>query len=275
MRTALKLGAAVFVAATLVVSAANAMVAAPDRYKEKGKIVFCTELAFAPWEYINPETLQPEGFDIDIAAALTKQMGLAAEHNNIAFDGLIPALQAGQCDAIISGLYDKPERRKVVDFVNYVFSGNSLIVRGDSSLSFENLEGLSGHKVSVASGSTLEENLVKANEALKAAGKTPIDIVTLQSGTDAFQQLTAGLAEVYYGSTDQAGYFNTQKPGLVKLAGPQIGALPNGIATLHKDKDLHEAINAAFDAIKASGEYEAILKKWSFDAMHIKNAPAQ
>ena len=255
------------------VSAVQAEVKPPEKYKTAGKVVFCTELAFAPWEFINPDTLKPEGFDIDIAAAITAAMGITSEHNNIAFDGLIPALQAGQCDAIISGLYDKPERREVVDFVNYVFSGNALIVKGDSSLSFNTLEDLSGHKVSVASGSTLEENLVKANESLKGAGKTEISIVSLQSGTDAFQQLTAGLAEAYYGSTDQAGYFNTQKPGLVKLASPQIGALPNGIATLHKDKDLHEAINAAFEEIKANGTYAKILEKWNFQAMHIDNAP--
>ncbi len=272
-RHQLATGAMLLAIAAFGAGAAHAEVMAPEKYKTAGKVVFCTELAFPPWEYINPETLQPEGFDIDIAAALTAAMGVKSEHNNIAFDGLIPALQAGQCNAIISGLYDKPERREVVDFVNYAFSGNALIVKGDSALTFDTLEDLSGHKVSVASGSTLEENLVKANEVLKTAGKTEINIVTLQSGTDAFQQLTAGLAEVYYGSTDQAGYFNKQKPGLVKLASPQIGALPNGVATLHKDKDLHEAVKAAFEEIKANGTYAKILEKWSFQAMNIDNAP--
>ena len=126
----------------------------------------------------------------------------------------------------------------------------------------------------MASGSTLEENLVTENATLTASGKAPINVVALPSGTDAFQQLTAGLADVYYGSTDQAGFFNTKKPGMVKLASPQIGALPNGVATLHKDKDLHEAIAAAFEAMNANGAYETVLAKWSFQDMNIKFAPA-
>lgn len=270
----LRFAAAVF-AAVAFAGVAMAQVAAPERIASAGKVMFCTELAYPPWEYINPETLAPEGYDIDLAAAITKAMGVANEHVNIAFDGLIPALQAGQCDAIISGLYDKPERREVVDFVNYAFSGSSLIVKGDSDLYFDDISKLSGHKVSVASGSTLEEDLVKASAELTAAGSPGIDIVTLQSGTDAFQQLIAGLVEVYYGSTDQAGYFNTQQPGMLKIASPQIGARPNGVATLHKDRDLHEAIAAAFAAIQANGEYQAINEKWNFTEMDIKYAPAE
>ncbi len=260
--------------ASCVNADASAENALPERIKTAGKLVFCTELAFPPWEYINETTLEPEGFDIDIALALTKEMGVTSDHKNIAFDGLIPALQAGQCDAIISGLYDKPARREVVDFVNYAYSGNALIVKGDSTLSFKDLSELSGLKVSVASGSTLEENLVAENAILIAAGKTAINVVALTSGTDAFQQLTAGLVDVYYGSTDQAGYFNTKKPGMVKLASKQIGALPNGVATLHKDKDLHEAIATAFAAMQANGAYDAVLEKWSFQDMNIKFAPA-
>lgn len=265
----LKLGLAGLAIGIFFGGAAQAEVKAPEKIASAGKVVFCTELAYAPWEMINPDTQQPEGFDIDIAAALTKAMGVKSEHKNIAFDGLIPALQAGQCDAIISGLADKPERREVVDFVNYAISGNALITRADDPASFKALEDLSGLKVSVAVGSALEGELKKANETLKSAGKPEINILSLQSGTDAFQQLTAGLADVYLGSTDQAGYFNKQKPGLLKLASPQLFSLTIGLATLKKDKDLHDAFEAALKEIRDSGEYSAVLAKWGFEAMGI------
>jgi polar amino acid transport system substrate-binding protein len=265
----LKLGLAGLAIGIFFGGAAQAEGKAPEKIASAGKVVFCTELAYAPWEMINPDTQQPEGFDIDIAAALTKAMGVKSEHKNIAFDGLIPALQAGQCDAIISGLADKPERREVVDFVNYAISGNALITRADDPASFKALEDLSGLKVSVAVGSALEGELKKANETLKSAGKPEINILSLQSGTDAFQQLTAGLADVYLGSTDQAGYFNKQKPGLLKLASPQLFSLTIGLATLKKDKDLHDAFEAALKEIRDSGEYSAVLAKWGFEAMGI------
>lgn len=268
------LGAAIvlgaLVAGQCFVQPVRADVAAPAAIAQAGKVVFCTELAYPPWEMINAETQKPEGFDVDLAAALTKVMGVAAEHNNIAFDGLIPALQAGQCNAIISGLADKPARREVVDFVDYANAGNSLITRADSTATYNSLTDLSGLKVSVAVGSVLEEELKKASDELKAAGKPEIQIISLQGGTDAFQQLTAGLADVYLGSTDQAGYFNAQKPGLVRLASPQLLTLQTGIATLHKDKDLHEAFDAALKELMTNGEYQKILDKWGFQAMAIK-----
>lgn len=253
-----------------VASGAQAAPKAPENIAKAGKIVFCTELAYAPWEMINPDTQAPEGFDVDVAAALAKTMGVKSEHKNIAFDGLIPALQAGQCDAIISGLADKPERREVVDFVDYAVSGNALITRAGDSATFKTLEDLSGRKVSVAVGSALENELKKASEALKAAGKPEINILSLQSGTDAFQQLTAGLADVYLGSTDQAGYFNKQKPGLLKLASPQLFSLTIGVATLKKDKELHDAFEAGLKEMRDSGEYKKILDAWGFEAMGIQ-----
>ncbi|WP_029041947.1 ABC transporter substrate-binding protein [Cucumibacter marinus] len=250
--------------------AASAEVAPPAGIDEAGKIVFCTELAYPPWEMLNPQTQEPEGFDIDIAAALANAMDVEAEHKNISFDGLIPALQAGQCDAIISGLANKPERREVVDFVDYAVAGNALIVRADDDASFETLEDLSGYKVSVAVGSALEAELNTANEAIVAAGNEPMEIIALQSGTDAFQQLTAGLADVYFGSTDQAGYFNAQRPGLLKLASPQLFSLTIGVATLKSAGDLHDAIAAAFADIRDNGGYGDILATWGFEALAIE-----
>ena len=97
--------AAILTLLTAIDPAQPAETSIPSRIRDAGKLVFCTELAFPPWEMLDAQTQQPTGFDIDFAAAVAKQMGIKSEHKNIAFDGLIPALQAGQCDAIISGLY--------------------------------------------------------------------------------------------------------------------------------------------------------------------------
>jgi polar amino acid transport system substrate-binding protein len=262
--------AAILSLVTAIGPAESAEISVPSRIREAGKLVFCTELAFPPWEMLDAQTQQPTGFDIDFAAAVAKQMGLKSEHKNIAFDGLIPALQAGQCDAIISGLYDKPARREVVDFVHYAFTGNSIFVKANSDIKLSAFDDLSGKKVSVGVGTGPEADLKAANERLKAAGKAEIQIVSMPSTADAIQQLTAGLVEAYAGSTDQGGYFDKQQPGQIRLASPQVSALPVGIATLHKDKDLHTAFAAAVAEVRKSGEYEALLKKWGLESIELK-----
>jgi polar amino acid transport system substrate-binding protein len=243
---------------------------APERIAKKGKIMFCTDISFPPFEYFDPQTNEPAGFDIDIGKALAAEMGIKSEHKNIAFDGLIPALQAGQCDAILSGLFDKPARREVLDFVKYAYVGNAVIVKADSPLKFDALADVSGKAVAVESGSTLEQDLVDANTKLAASGKAPIKIVALPKASDAFQQLTTGMVDIYYGSTVQEAYFNSQNAGQVKLASPQTSAFYTGVGTLKKDTDLHDALAAAFKAIQASGEYDKIVKAWKFDAMAYK-----
>ena len=260
-------------AAIIVVLASHAGaadVSLPENIQAAKMITFCTDVGFPPWEMLSRETQKPEGFDIDIAAAVAMALGVESTHKNISFDGLIPALQAGQCDAIISGFFDKPERRKVVDFANYAITGTALIVKTDSTMSLQTLKDLSGHNIAVGIGTAGEGLLQEANDALKAEGKPEITTVSLPTSADAFQQLSANLVEGYLGSSDQAAYYNKQNPGSVKLAGPALNQFPTGIATLPSNKALHEAFSAAIEKIKADGDYERILKTWSFEDLALK-----
>lgn len=263
------LGVAVFFLG-IASTASAADIAVPAKIKSAGTIVYCTDIGFPPWEMLDPATQQPAGFDIDLGAAVAKTMGLKSENKNISFDGLIPALQAGQCDAIISGFYDKPARREVVDFANYAKTGSSLIFKADSPVTVKTIEDMSGKKVAVGVGTAGEGTLAEANEALKKAGKPEITVVALPTSAEAFQQLAAGLVDAYLGSTDQAAYYNKQKPGSVKLGGEALISFPTGIATLHRDKDLHEAFEAALKQIRANGEYDKILKEWDFEALALR-----
>ncbi|QJP14746.1 ABC transporter substrate-binding protein [Starkeya sp. ORNL1] len=237
--------------------------------KASGKIVYCSDLSAPPFIYLNPTSMQPDGFDVDVGIAVAKEMGVTAEYKNMAFEGLIPALQAGQCNAILSSLYDKPARRAVVDFVNYALVGNAVIVKADSTLAVKDLSGLSGKKVSVERGSVNEEEAVQASNELKKQGKPPIDVVSLPKVTDAIQQLLAGLVDAFYSGTATEADFNKKNTVQVKLAGPQTTTFYTGIATLKDDADLHAAIDAAFKKAQTDGTYDGVVKKWSFESMAI------
>jgi len=251
-------------------STSQAKTTPPAKIAEKGTITYCADLSFPPFEYYDAKTTAPTGFDVDLGTALAEEMGLKTEFKNISFDGLIPALQAGQCDAIISGLFDKPARREVLNLVDYANVGNSLIVKADSSLHVERLEDLSGHAIAVEAASTLEQDLTEANEKVVKAGKPPIKIAALPKANDAFQQLMAGLVEGYYGSTAQEAFFNTQNPGSVKLGSPQTSTFLVGVGIVKSDAELTKAIEDALKAIQASGAYDTVVKKWGFESMEHK-----
>ena len=263
------LGSAIVLAVAFAAASAEAAVTPPKSIADKGTIVYCSDLSFPPLEYFDPKTNQPAGFEVDLGAAVAKEMGVKSEFKNVSFDGIIPALQAGQCDAILSGLYDKPNRREVLDFVDYAYLGNSVIVRADSNLSVKSLEELSGKTAATETGTQLELDLKKANENLAKAGTPPIKIVAFPKMSDAFQQLLIGLVDVFYTSTIQAGYYNEKNEGSnqVKVASPQMSALYVGIATLKTQKDLHDAIDAAFKDLLANGEYDKIVKQWKLESI--------
>jgi polar amino acid transport system substrate-binding protein len=247
--------------ATAALAATPASITPPPAIAQAGKVVFCSDIAFPPFESYTSAN-EPVGADVDLGTALAKLMGVKATWRNTGFDGIIPALQAKQCDAIISGLYDKASRRKVVDFVDYALIGNSIVVPTGNSHHVKSLAGLSGLKVGVQSGTTLRLQLVAANKKLAAAGKPQMTIQSYPKDSDAFQQLIAGNVDAYYTVTSTAAYYGKKAGGKTELAGPQISALPFGIATLKDNKALHQAFAQGLAQLRKNGQYLGILKRW-------------
>src|SRR5213082_3380014 len=115
-------GAAIGALATAgAAAAAHRSVTPPPNIKSAGKIVFCSDITYPPEEYFKGGNAV--GSDIDIGAAVAKSMGVQTQFKNTTFDSIIAALLAKKCDAIISGMNDTAERRKQVDFVDYLSIG--------------------------------------------------------------------------------------------------------------------------------------------------------
>ena len=87
-----------------------------------------TNAAFPPFEYVEGKNIV--GFDITMGEKIAKNAGMKLEVMDMAFDSLIPALQAGTIDFIAAGMSVTEERKKNVDFsVPYFASEQVIIVR--------------------------------------------------------------------------------------------------------------------------------------------------
>src|SRR6187397_2652818 len=107
-RSSMVAAGAVAAVALVTVVVATAAIAPPPNIASAGKIVFCSDLGYPPMESLQGS--QPVGADIDIGSAIAKSMGVEAQFRNVGFDGIIAALLAKKCDAIISGMTDTAER---------------------------------------------------------------------------------------------------------------------------------------------------------------------
>ena len=108
---------------------ADGNVQIPESIPTSGEtVVLGTNAAFPPFEYVEGKKIV--GFDITMGEKIAKTAGMKLEVLDMAFDSLIPALQAGTIDFIAAGMSVTEERKKNVDFsVPYFASEQVIIVR--------------------------------------------------------------------------------------------------------------------------------------------------
>jgi len=198
-------------------------------------------------------------------------MGLRARWANTAFSGIIPALQAKQCDAILSQLYIKPEREKVVDFVPYVLSGTGIAVSKERPADITGMDdSLCGKKVMVAVGTTAESLSQEQSDKCTAAGKPGIDINRNNHADVSLQQVQNGQVDAYLDTAETLGYYATKTGAQIQMAGQPFGTIKIGAATMKGNTELHNAIQQALNELEGDGTYTKIIDQWGQSDLSIQ-----
>ena len=97
----------------------------------------------------------PAGVSVDLATALAEHLRRTLVIENIAFDGLIPALKTGKIDLILSSLTRTEERAQSIDFSDpYLETGLCLLVNASSGIVSASDLNQAGRKVAVKKGTT-------------------------------------------------------------------------------------------------------------------------
>lgn len=117
--------------------------------KKEEEIVMVTEAGFAPYEYY--ENGEIVGVDIDIAKQIAKELGKKLVVKDVSFDSIINEVKSGKADFGAAGISYSDERAKEVDFsINYATSRQVVIVKENSDISIDNMN---GKKIAVQLGS--------------------------------------------------------------------------------------------------------------------------
>ena len=112
------------------------------------------ELSYPPFEMTDPQG-RPTGVSVRLAEALAQHLGRPLVIENIAFDGLIPALKTGRIDCIISSLTATPERAKSIAFsAPYLRTGLALLVGARSPVQSAADLDVKGRVIAVKKGTT-------------------------------------------------------------------------------------------------------------------------
>lgn len=231
----------------LAVTVALAVVGVAGGAKRSSTFSYCTDPSFPPMELATPSGAIV-GFDVDMATALAKTFGESSKALKTAFPGLIAALKAKKCDAVISGIFVTPDRVKQAAAVPYMETHKVFIVRAGNPKHVTGPSSLKGLRVSVQAGTKYEEYL----KALKA--KIGFSLQSYPGDNDAVAQVILGRADVVltqdtsfafqakaHPGKIQVGYIFPQKDtfGVYFRKGDPIGAkIKAGIAALKANKTL-------------------------------------
>lgn len=213
---------------------------------------------FPPFEFINETTNEIVGIDIDLVKLVAHKIGYEVEIIPIDFDGLIPALQAGQIDIVASGMTITEDRSKVVDFsIPYWEANQAILVAKGSQFKPRSLEDLNGKVVGVQTGTTAEELITKyINES-----KANIQVKSYTSYILATQDLLNGRIDVVI--VDEPVARALQRTYNVETSAIIETGERYGLAVRKGNTELLNAINKALGEILNSQEWYNIISKYT------------
>jgi polar amino acid transport system substrate-binding protein len=198
------------------------------------------------------------GFDVDIAEAVAKQLGVRLERVRVDELTRISFLQNGKIDIAVASMSHTHEREAEVDFSQtYFWSKQTFLVRKGEIAA---LADLVGKPVGMDRGSSAIGNWrdwLKANG--HDAASEVVEFDEKQAAVEAVRQgAIAGWAEDY----EILASFAKRDPSLTVLGDESIGLKLDGIGIRENDSEMRDAINAALQRIWSSGDYERIYDRW-------------
>jgi len=216
------------------------------------KLVVATDTAFVPFEFKQGDKYV--GFDVDLWAAIAKELKLDYELKPMDFSGIIPALQTKNVDLALAGITITDERKKAIDFSDgYYKSGLLLMVKANNN-DVKSVKDMEGKVLAVKSG-TGSVDYAKANIKTKDLRQFPnIDNAYMELGTNRADAVLHDTPNILY-------FIKTAGNGQFKAVGDSLEAQQYGIA-FPKGSDLREKVNGALKTLKENGTYKESDKKW-------------
>jgi len=243
--------AAMLFAATSFAPAALAVT--PEELKAKGTATIGVQMDQFPWGFIDPKG-QNDGFDIEIAKMIAKELGVEAKFERITGQNRIPLLVNGNVDFLVPSMTITEERAKVIQYV-IPYSSNDITVWGKKDAAIKANEDLGKFVIGVNRGSAFDPLLVKVappNTEIKRFDDDATTVQALLSG-----QVDAILGSITYGLViKQAGY-DAQFERKYKVSDNF-----QGMAVRKGDEEMLAFLTDFVTKHTADGSLDELYKKW-------------
>ncbi|MFS0861755.1 transporter substrate-binding domain-containing protein [Fredinandcohnia sp. 179-A 10B2 NHS] len=215
---------------------------------DEGKFTFASSGEYNPFSVTDGEGVMT-GFDIEVAEAVAKELGLEPEQKRFKFNSIVEGVKSGRFDAAVASHTITDERLEHVNFSTpYYYSGPQIFVRPDSDI--KSLDDLKGLEVAVSKGSTYA----------KTAQEVTDNVIQYDSDVTALEALSIGKHDAVI--TD----FLTGKEAIgsgIEIEGKEIlGLSEQAIAVSKENEELLKKINEALEKLREDGTLKKISEKY-------------
>ncbi len=244
-----------FVLATVMLLSSLAFAGKLEEIKARGKLIAGVKDAVVPFGFVDENTNQLVGFDVDICRYIANKLGVKLELKPVTSATRIPMLTQGSVDLVAATMTHKFSRDDTIDFsITYFMDGQKILVKKNSGI--KSVADLAGKKVGTAKGSTSEKNIKEA--------QPKCIVLSFEGYPQAFLALQQGkVAAVTTDSTILLGLKNSApNPDDYAIVGDYISSEPYGIGLPENDSDFRDFVNRALVDMWNSGEYQKIYNKW-------------
>lgn len=195
------------------------------------------------------------GFDADLAAEISKDIGMTIVFEATNFDSIVTGVQTGLYDLGISGFYITDERKMNVDFsIPYLEDSQSCIVKVDSDIT-DNAS-LMGKKIGSQTGTTGMESA--------EASTDESNVYAYTKALDAVMDLKGNKLDAVITDTPVAKRIlqELNDSSLTICEGVTFGAEYYGIALAKGQDELKAKIDASIKRMQDDGTIDALVQKW-------------
>ena len=228
-----------------------------DAIRERGQLILGTESTYPPFEFIVIENGASVGvgFDVSLAQAIADKLGVELVTSEMAFDSLIPAVQAGTVD-IAASITPTEERKQAVDFSdNYYDTTNVFVVRKGEEGNFTAKESFDGKTIGAQMGT--------AQNTLVVEDMTNAQSLLLPKTTTLIQELNTGNIDAICLEKPVADIYVAAYPDDLAVCSYEVPVEEGGVAipVAKGQEDLLNFINEVIAEMKANGEMERIYQE--------------
>lgn len=225
---------------------------------EDGLLIMSTNAAFPPYEMLaDGEGIAGtdyQGIDVEIAAAIAEELGLALEISDMEFTAALNAPGMGKADMVMAGVTVNEDRLKNMDFSETYATGvQVVIVKEDSDI--ETLDDLDGKMIGTQEGTT---GYIYASSDPEDGGYGEKNVLAVSNGAMAIESLLADKVDCVIIDNEPAKSYVASNSGL-RILDTEFAVEDYAIGVAKGNSALLEAINMALANLEEQGRIDEIV----------------